>query len=48
MIYKITVAEIIEIDGEKYPSTNTVYEQSVEASSPILFITDVIKAVNGL
>ena len=28
--YKITISEIIHIEGEKYPDSRTVYEQTVD------------------
>lgn len=44
MKYTVSIKEVVEVEREKYPSTNTIYEQTVEE----LDIEDVIAVVNGL
>ena len=44
MKYKITIEEIIEIDGSKYPDTRTIYEQTTDR----LIVQEVVAVVNGL
>lgn len=43
--YTIKIEKITEVEGEKYPKRDTVYEQTVEVASETI-IKDVIKAVN--
>lgn len=47
MKYRIEVQEIKEILNEKYPSKETIYEQTVETEDGG-WLVDVIKAVNEL
>lgn len=42
--YKITVEELLEKPGEKYPDKTTIYEQTVED----LDLKDVIVSVNKM
>lgn len=47
--YKITVEEILEKEGEKYPETPTIYEQTYETDDNNWEILEnIIKAVNQI
>lgn len=48
MKYKVTIERIKEVEGEKYPITNTVYEQTIEAVDEQTFVQGVVAEVNSL
>jgi len=47
MKYEITIKTVTPIDGEKYPSRDTVYEQTLETEYES-WLVDVIKTVNEI